>query len=435
MNTRGESNPFDWYHARFNVNFKLQLKANGGNIAANVQTGVVNSALSLIKKLKIKMSSVDVYDCQDANQATNVKNLLEYSTGYSKSQGTNEFFYLDTIRGIGLNEFSTAIVKAHANNPGNNADDPTTVLSGRFVPEAAHPEDAYNKGFVMRKVQLVDNAEVNAEIPLNRYSFFEGLHNEILPNARFDISVELESDNDLVWRRAGADDAADAALVARVVLTKLELIIPRMIYNSDGVDLYYNNYDNIKEPRRWTYLRELIVKQTSTQQRVGDFRISTGLYKPRHVFVYIIDDSNVNSQTANKFLFNTFSVSTDPRTLTSCYLEIGNGKRYPEVQYKPNEEPTRVFRDVMNYVYANSEYVNDILLNRSNFNTIFPLIYFDMTKQPMDIKDGMTKMTFHYELSGGTATAYSCYVRILYEQDIELNRIDGKLILRSKPTN
>ena len=30
-----------------------------------------------------------VYDCSDANQATNIKNLLEYSQGYVKSQGTN----------------------------------------------------------------------------------------------------------------------------------------------------------------------------------------------------------------------------------------------------------------------------------------------------------------------------------------------------------
>ena len=32
----GETTPLDWYHARFNVDFKLVLMANGGNIAVNV---------------------------------------------------------------------------------------------------------------------------------------------------------------------------------------------------------------------------------------------------------------------------------------------------------------------------------------------------------------------------------------------------------------
>lgn len=150
--------------------------------------------------------------------------------------------------------------------------------------------------------------------------------------------------------------------------------------------------------RQWTYLKEQIYKQNSTNQQSGEYRITTGINRPRHVFVFIINDANINSQTANKFLYNNFSVSTNPRTLTSCYLEVGNGRQYPEVQYKPHREPTRVFRDLLKYVHANSEYATDTLLNRANFGTIFSFIYFDLTKQPMEIRDGMTKLSFHYEL-------------------------------------
>ena len=38
----------------------------------------------------------------------------------------------------------------------------------------------------------------------------------------------------------------------------------------------------------------------------------------------------------------------------------------------------------------------------------------------MDIKDGTTKLTFKYELSGTTATAYSVHALILYKQVVEL---------------
>ena len=191
------------------------------------------------------------------------------------------------------------------------------------------------------------------------------------------------------------------------------------------------NYVNIEKPLKWTYLRELVTKSDASQQQTGSFRISTGINKPRHVFVFIINVANENVQTANKFLYNTFSVSTNPRTLTSCHLEVGTGREYPQLAYKPITEPTRVFRDVLRYVHANSRFASDTILNRTNFNSLFQFLYFDLTKQPTDIKDGMTKLTFKYELSGVTATAYSIYSLILYEQDIEIRKTDGKLTLRS----
>ena len=184
------------------------------------------------------------------------------------------------------------------------------------------------------------------------------------------------------------------------------------------------------DTRKWTYLRELVERGNSTQQQSANFRISTSINKPRHVFVFILNDANLETQTVNKFLFNTFKV-VDYEKLMSCHLEVGNGKEYPEVHYKPHEEPTRVFRDVLRYVHVNSEYAHDTLLLRSNFNTIFPFIYFDLTKQPTDIKDGMTKLTFKYTLSAATNAPYSVYALVLYEQDVEMRKTDGKLILRS----
>ena len=115
------------------------------------------------------------------------------------------------------------------------------------------------------------------------------------------------------------------------------------------------------------------------------------------MFVFIINDA----QTENPFLYNTFSVSTNPRTLSNCHLEVGNGNEYPE-NYTPTTDMTRVFRDVLKYVHKNNEYGEGSLLNKSNFSTLFPFLYFDLTKQKMDITDGTTKLTFKYELSGTT---------------------------------
>ena len=87
---------------------------------------------------------------------------------------------------------------------------------------------------------------------------------------------------------------------------------------------------------------------------------------------------------------------------------------------------TRVYRDVLKYVHKGNEYGEGSLLNRANFSTLFPFLYFDLTRQKMDIKDGTTKLTFKYELSGATATAYSVYGSrrtAKYFSDHELNTI------------
>ena len=99
--------------------------------------------------------------------------------------------------------------------------------------------------------------------------------------------------------------------------------------------------------------------------------------------------------------------------------------------YKPTKDATRVFRDAMSYVYANNDYQGGTLLNISNFKTLYPFVYFDLTKQKMDIKDGVTKLSFHYELSGQTATDYVIFGIVLSEQEAETEKEGGKLLLRA----
>ena len=384
VDNSGEVTPFDWFNARIGVSFKVNKLADGANIAANDHNGIVNSIHSLIKNFDIKLNGKKVYDCNDANHSVNIKNVLEYSPSYASSTGTNEFYYLDTFRAA----------------------------------EERPAQAAYNKGYASRKLLLGTSSIVTRELPLNRYSFFEALERNLLPSGRLELNIEIESDANLIWQ------AADNC---RVVLTKLQLIAPRITFNSEGQSLYMSKY---LKPYKWVYLRENIERSNSTSQRAGHFKISSGISRPRHVFVFIINDADIDSQTSNPFLYNTFDVSTDPRTLQNCHLEVGNGQEYPEIHYTPSTDLSRVYRDVLKYVHKVSEYGEGTLLNIQNFQTLFPFLYFDLTKQKADIRDGTTKLTFRYELSGTTATPYSVYALTLYEQEAELIQQNGKLLFR-----
>ena len=384
VDNQGEVTPFDWYNARLGISFKVNKLADGGDIAGNDHNGIVNSIHSFIKNFDIKLNGKKVYDCNDANHSVNIKSLLEYSPVYAQSTATNEFFHLDTSRAA----------------------------------EERPAQAAYNKGFAERKLLLGASNTVTRELPLNRYSFFEALERNLLPSGRLEMNIEIESDGNLIWQ--AADDC-------RVILTKLQLIVPRITFNSDGQSIYMSKF---LKPYKWSYLRENIERSNSTTQRAGHFKISSGISKPRHVFVFIINDVGIDSQTSNPFLYNTFSVSTDPRTLQNCHLEVGNGQEYPEIHYTPSTDLSRVYRDVLKYVHKNSQYGEGSLLNISNFQTLFPFLYFDLTKQKADIRDGTTKLTFRYELSGTTATAYSVYALTLFEQEAELIQQNGKLLFR-----
>ena len=85
----------------------------------------------------------------------------------------------------------------------------------------------------------------------------------------------------------------------------------------------------------------------------------------------------------------------------------------------------------MSYVFANNDFQGGTLLNRQNFENIFPFVYFDLTKQKLDIKDGVTKLSFHYELSGATAANYNIYALVLHEREAEIEQKSGKLLLRA----
>ena len=391
----GESTPFDWYNARLSMDFKVNKLANGANIAVADHNGIVNGSNSFIQKFSIIANGREVYSCNYANHVVNIKNLLEYNPSYAERVASNELYFLDTSREAEEREFEVS---------GTN--------------QLAKRRAEYSKGFAARKALLGASATVNCEIPLNRYSFFEALEDKLLPNTKIELNIEIEKDANLIFQ--AADDC-------RVIITRLQLFIPKLTFNEEGLKLYMANY---LKPYKWTYLNEVVERSNNTQQQTGHFRITNAISKPRHVFIFGIDTARIDSQTANPFLYDTFDLPNNAN-ISRCYLEVGNGNEYPDIHFKPATDPARVFRNVMSYVYANNDFQGGTLLNRTNFESLFPFVYFDLTKQKMDIKDGVTKLAFHYELSANPNADYNIYALVLHERIAEISTQDGKLLLRA----
>ena len=171
------------------------------------------------------------------------------------------------------------------------------------------------------------------------------------------------------------------------------------------------------------------MKNDSSKQQTGIFKITSVINRLRDVFLWISNNARKASQTENPSLFDTLNVAN--QKLVSCQLEVRNGNKYPDKEYNPNEQMARVFRDVHKYSHTENDYQGGgTLLNRGNLSTIFPFIYFDLRNQKLDIKDGATKLIFHYKLSGATSADYIVYTFVLYEKDTELYNNTGKLMIR-----
>ena len=173
---------------------------------------------------------------------------------------TNEFYFLDTSTSANKNRFTKRNV-THRQNAANTGDAAGIMLDNTPA--------TYNEGFAKRKPLLGTSSTVNCEIPLNRYSFFEALEDKLLPNTKIEINFEIEKDDNLIWR--------DGGNACRVVITRLQLFVPRLVFNSEGSKIYMSEY---LKPYKWTYLNEVVEANLAGNQGVGNFRITNGISKP-----------------------------------------------------------------------------------------------------------------------------------------------------------
>ena len=369
-----DSKSLDWYNGRISMDFRL-TKLTGRNVIVNDNNGIVNGTSSFIKKISFSINGREVYQCNHANHVVNIKNLLEFDTSFAQSVASNEFYFLDTTNSPNRNKYLSRQVQ-HGRNNDNTGWTPRIFIENENT--------SYNEGFDKRKKQLKNSSIVNCEIPLNRYSIFEALKDKMLPDSRFELNLEFENDNNIIWR-SGND-------VCRIIITKLQLFIPQ------------NTLITKMTPK--SFLNEFVTNSSYLRQKEGNFLITNEISKPRHVFIFIVNNANFDSQTSNPFLYQTFNVANN-RKLTRCYIQA-NEKVIPNIHYKPSTVPSRVFRDVMSFS-------NGTLLNRDNFETLFPFIYFKLP----NLED-KTKLSFHYELSGETNADYTIFAIVLHEKKFNI---------------
>ncbi|KAL9959303.1 hypothetical protein ACROYT_G032616 [Oculina patagonica] len=366
---------YDWYNAYFEVQFQVQLLADGATTGAERVT-VINGAHSLINHIMIKSSGKIAYDTTNLHKVTFVKNLLEYSDDFSRSVAKNSLWYLDTSHLI-----------ANANQ---------------------------NAGFEARRLLTTGLNDVNVVIPLNRYSFFEELEGRMLLPMQLQFNIQLQNDDELIQKAVGVDDC-------RVVIDRFLLWVPKLTPKDSLYDKFVSSF---LVKNTWTYSREMYEVSAPTHSS-GFFQISSSIDNVKAIFVYL-QRAKSNNADANPYEFDTYNINADRGNgsyLTTCRLEYGNGVFYPETEYD-SESKVRIFNDLMSYGMRKNDYNSGTQLNLANYNSLYPIIFFDLSYQAERVTRDPKQLIFRYKLNANSAedSAFNVHAIVLYNETIVIDK-------------
>ena len=267
-----------------------------------------------------------------------IKNLLDFSDDFSRSVAKNQFWYLDS--------------------------DATTATDN----------NATNLGMRSRALLSHGGEIVQTIIPLNRYSFFEGLSDRLLPPMQLEFEIDLQDDREMIYQNDGT--------ARRIVVRKFELWVPQLHLTGKGQTLANENF---LKPTQWKYLKEVLSASTSRRDANGTWLITPGIKNPKHVFIFFQQSRKENSYTQNPYIFDTFDIDGDNSArLDTCRLQYGTSF-YPELDYD-HDFKIRILNDLINFRYRKNDYNTGVQLQIANFEKLYPIIYFDLR----NIKESVT---------------------------------------------
>ena len=182
------------------------------------------------------------------------------------------------------------------------------------------------------------------------------------------------------------------------------------------------------KPKKWNYLQEKHeIKQT---QALSDaFVISTGVRRPRHVFIWAVTTGQYGNQAGNIFNFGLSTIGED-QSFARAQLEINNSNYYPQLEYS-SATKSRLYRALMTYSSAYNDFLSGPLIDPDNFDKTFGVLYFDLRNQEEDLKDSVVSLTLRYQMGGLPAGRYTLNALVLSESEIELYTSSGKLLIKA----
>ena len=378
--------PIDWYNAYLYFDLSI-VKTAGTKFTTGSRIALASDAGSLINSIKFESDSRQIFYVNDINYAIVVKNLMEMSKEYINSVGNKQFLYPDTIEGTEINKY--------------NVDGTTSAVES--------DNTAFNSQFYTRS-KLTRNG-VQVIMPLKCIEFFQSLKNVLLPPTKIELSIDIESDVNLLYKYDTVSDGKVTIKNIYLCYEKLNL--------SPAKKLLYTNY--LSKQQVISFYRENIFKLTNLKNVENDVILYETAQKPRHLFIWFSDTLNRSEQK-----YDSFEINTNDDEIINAYIVINDNRHVPITPYNTVSHPIIAYNELLKYMTKNNQRESNFI-DFELFKTKYMILYFNINDNITEsLRDSFCKIQFKYILKSEPANEYTIYSLLLYEDQYKISLINGK---------
>ena len=379
--------PIDWYKAYFHVTLDIKKATAGTSYGTTDTIALTSDSCSLINSFKFESDSRQIYYVNDINYATVTKNLMELSNEYINTANKRCFIYPDLVN-------TTDIAKYTINAT-------TKAVEG--------DNDTYNAMF-HKRMNLSRNT-LDLIIPLNSMEFFQSMKDVLLPPTKIEITVDIETDNILLFKDAGIANG-------KITIKDIFLCYEKLSLNAAN-KLLYTKF--LSSPQTIKFYRESINAQTSLKKREKNIILYETCNKPREIFIWFADTANRNSQNND-----SFKIDTDDYKIINASVVINDNRHVPITPFNCVTKNIEAYNELLKYL-TNKNRRESTFIDYELFKTKYMILYFDLKNNLTDtIRDAYSKIEFNYILNEDPGSEYTVYSLLLYEDQYKISLINGK---------
>ena len=320
-----------------------------------------NGIMHLFKRIRYELSGQEIENIMNVGQATTMLGLLKYPDDFSKSKGLNQLWYKDTS----LNALNS------------------------------------NTGFDIRRKYIIRDSDppgsFSFKIPLKHIFGFCEDYDKVVYGLKHTLTLTRNNDNDAILK-SNATAGVPAADVVDDGEVKLEKITWFMPYVTPADKYKMELYKIIERKEKIPVGYRMIQCDSATVSGENfSWRLSvkSSPEVPRFIIIGFQTGKN-NSQKQNPSIFNSLAVN-------NIYVML-NSTRYPTTDYNikfGGSKISRVYGDAADFrkkFYNMDELVSNPNINSSDYELLYPLFLFDVSKQSEKLKysttDIQVKMSF-----------------------------------------
>jgi hypothetical protein len=378
------------------MKFQIVKNADASDYVATDNVSMICGAQSLFNQVQylINGTIVEAVD-ENAHVANFLRGMMDFSDDYSRTAGTQFFWYPDSSSGTAnKTEFGAHADGAAARNP------------------------TYNIGYAQRYAVNGESSLVHVFIPLAHLFPFVAQVNRVFIGSNHKLIFNRTPDDEFIFRSGG--DAAKVKMSAMSwwcpVLTpslKISAEIEQQLVKKTQTDLY------------WESVQVRTVEGITNGQTSINAHITTLASRPTKVVCLLRKNANRNDQTTNPYNFK-------PTRLSAASLSVGS-KTFPDPEYTfdftgNNPDMGRLFAAILKTSKKGLDFDTGSQLNAANIKNLYGFITFDLEELEPGLFKQPQALTFKARFSGaGVDGASHLIVCMFHETEAKLNIQDRRM--------